>query len=300
MERTSSAAPTVAPGRTAGAPGRAAGVPARPLRNPRSRERRLVLAAQAGLLLSIFAIWELAGRSGAINQRVFSYPSAIVGRIFSMLAGEDLHGLTVFEHLLATGQSLAIGFTIGATLGIALGFLLGRSALLARVLEPYLLGVYSVPKVAIAPLFVLLFGIGLESKVAVVIMGVFFMVFFSTFAGVLGVSEEHVNIARIMGARRIDVMRRIVIPAALPSILLGLKMGVPFGVIGAIIGEYIAATQGIGWLIIRSTSFFDPSALFAALFFLVAATWMLGQVVSLVEARVLRWQPQRRRELVTY
>jgi NitT/TauT family transport system permease protein len=114
------------------------------------------------------------------------------------------------------------------------------------------------------------------------------------------VSEEHVSIARIMGAGRVAITRRVIIPAALPSVLLGLKMGVPFGVIGAIIGEYIAATQGIGWLIIRSTSFFDASGLFAALFFLVAATWLLSQIVALIEARLLRWQPQRRQELVTY
>jgi NitT/TauT family transport system permease protein len=285
--------PTLAPGRTAGAP-------ARRLRNPQARERRIVLLSQVGLLGGLLVAWELAGRSGFINQRVFSYPSEIIERIVSMLGGESLHGLTVFEHLLATGQSLAVGFSIGALLGIVLGFVLGRSALLARVFEPYLLGIYSIPKIAIAPLFVLLFGIGIESKIAVVVMGVFFMVFFSTFSGVLGVNEEHVNIARIMGAGRLAVTRRIIIPAALPSILLGLKMGVPFGVIGAIIGEYIAATKGIGWLIIRSTSFFDASGLFAALFFLVVATWILSQIVALIEARVLRWQPQRRQELVTY
>lgn len=269
-------------------------------RNPLAGERRRVLVGQALLLGGLLVAWEIAGRSGIVNPRLFSYPSDVIGRIGSMLAGEDLHGHTIFGHLLATGQALAVGFAIGATIGVVLGFVLGRSAFLARVFEPYLLGVYSIPKVAIAPIFVLAFGIGLESKIAVVIMGVFFMVFFNTFAGVLSVNEEYINIARIMGAGGRSVTRRIVIPAALPSILLGLKMGVPFGVIGAIIGEYIAATQGIGWLIIRSTSFFDASALFAALFFLVAATWLLSQLVGFVESRVLRWQPQRRQELVTY
>lgn len=282
------------------APGRAAGRPVGRRRNPVVRERTLVILGQLGIIGALVLAWEFAGRSGAINSRVFSYPSAIIERVFSMLAGEDLHGNTVFEHLLATGHALVVGFAIGAVLGVALGFVLGRSALLARVLEPYLLGIYSIPKIAIAPLFVLLFGIGLESKIAVVVMGVFFMVFFNTFAGVLSVNEEFINIARIMGANGAAVTRRIIVPAALPSILLGLKMGVPFGVIGAIIGEYIAATKGIGWLIIRSTSFFDASGLFAALAFLVVSTWILSQLVALIEARVLRWQPQRRQELVTY
>jgi NitT/TauT family transport system permease protein len=273
---------------------------AKPLRNPLRRERRMVRLGQVALIAGVLVVWEIAGRTGLVSAKVFSYPSQIVGRIVSMATGESLFGHTIYEHLLATGQALAIGFTIGATLGIVLGFVLGRSALLARVFEPYLLGLYSVPKIAIAPLFVLLFGIGLESKIAVVVMGVFFMVFFSTFSGVLAVTEEHVNIARIMGARGWDVTRRVIVPAALPSILLGLKMGVPFGVIGAIIGEYIAATKGIGWLIIRATSLFDASGLFAALFFLVVATSILGGIVSLIESRLLRWQPQRRQELVTY
>jgi NitT/TauT family transport system permease protein len=272
----------------------------RPTKNPLAGERRNVLIGQVALLGGLLLLWEYAGRSGAVNPRLFSYPTQVVERIGSMLSGENLYGHTVFEHLLATGQALAVGFVIGALLGVVLGFVLGRSAFIARVFEPYLLGIYSIPKIAIAPLFVLMFGIGLESKIAVVIMGVFFMVFFSTFAGVVSVNEEFVNIARIMGARGAAVTRRIIIPAALPSILLGLKMGVPFGVIGAIIGEYIAATQGIGWLIIRSTAFFDASGLFASLFFLVTATWVLSQLVSFIEARVLRWQPQRRQEVVTY
>ena len=280
--------------------GASAVVPGRATGRPVGRERTTVVFGQVALIGGLILAWESAGRSGAINPRVFSYPSAIAARIVSMLGGEDLHGNTVFEHLFATGQALAIGFAIGAVLGIALGFVLGRSALLARILEPYLLGIYSIPKIAIAPLFVLLFGIGLESKIAVVVMGVFFMVFFNTFAGVLSVNEEFINIARIMGANGASVTRRVIVPAALPSILLGLKMGVPFGVIGAIIGEYIAATEGIGWLIIRSTSFFDASGLFASLAFLVVTTWILSQIVALIEARVLRWQPQRRQQLVTY
>lgn len=245
-------------------------------------------------------LWEIAARVGLISTRHFSSPVEVFQRIASMIMGESLHGRTVYEHLFATGQALAIGFFIGASAAIVLGFVLGRSRLLNRVFEPYFLAIYSIPKIAIAPLFVLLFGIDLESKIAVVILGVFFMVFFSTLAGVMNINEEYVQIARLMGAKPSQLMRRIIIPAALPSIMVGLKMGVPFGVIGAVIGEYIAARQGIGWLIIRSTSSFDADGVFASLAFLVAATWTLGRIVALIESAVLSWQPQRRRDLVTY
>jgi NitT/TauT family transport system permease protein len=258
-----------------------------------------MVGLQVGFGVALLLLWQLAAQVGLISTQHFSSPIEIGQRIVSMLLGEELFGRTVYAHLLATGQALAIGFVVGAVAGVVLGFVLGRSKLLNRVFEPYFLAIYSIPKIAIAPLFVLLFGIDLESKIAVVILGVFFMVFFNTLAGVMSLNEEYVHIARLMGARSGQVTRRIVIPAALPAIMNGIKMAVPFGVIGAVIGEYIAATQGIGWLIIRSTSSFDADGVFASLAFLVAATWTLGRIVAFVESAVLSWQPQRRRDLVT-
>ncbi len=266
----------------------------------RSLQHGTVITLQVTVGVAVLTVWELATRSEALNPNLFSSPTLIVQRIWSMLQGESLHGHTIYQHLLATGHAFAVGFAIGASLGLAIALVLGRSSFLARVFEPYLLGIYSIPKIAIAPLFVLLFGIDIESKVAVVVMGVFFMVFFSTFAGVIGINEDLVNISRIMGARPFHLVRRVIIPAALPSILVGLKMAVPFGIIGAVIGEYIAATQGVGWLIIRSAALFDSSGYFAALIFLVLVTWALGQAVSLLQSRLLRWQPRRREELLTY
>ena len=108
----------------AAASGRTAATRARTVRNPLAGERRRVLAAQALLLGGLLVVWEIAGRAGIVNPRLFSYPSGIIGRIVSMLAGEDLHGHTIFEHLLATGQALAVGFAIGATVGVVLGFVL--------------------------------------------------------------------------------------------------------------------------------------------------------------------------------
>ncbi|MGH2382620.1 MAG: ABC transporter permease, partial [Candidatus Limnocylindria bacterium] len=195
----------------------------RPRRRPRQLNRATIVALQIGFGLSLLGLWEFAARVGMISTRHFSYPSEVFQRILSMALGEQLHGRTVYEHLLATGQALGIGFLIGGSVAVVLGFVLGRSRLINRVFEPYFLAIYSIPKIALAPLFVLLFGIDLESKIAVVILGVFFMVFFSTLAGVMNLSEEYVQIARIMGASRSQVTRRIIVPAALPSIMLGMK-----------------------------------------------------------------------------
>jgi NitT/TauT family transport system permease protein len=122
------------------------------------------------------------------------------------------------------------------------------------------------------------------------------MLFFNTFAGVVGVNEEYIQAARIMGASQLRIFRQIILPAALPAIITGFKMGIPFAMIGAIVGEFIAATKGLGYVIIHATSLFDPATLFAGIFFLVLVVWVLGQLISFVEGRVLRWQPRRRED----
>jgi NitT/TauT family transport system permease protein len=139
-------------------------------------------------------------------------------------------------------------------------------------------------------------GIGIVSKIAIVTVGVFFMIFFNTFAGVVSVNEEYIQAARIMGASQWRIFQRVILPAAMPAVFTGFKMGVPFAMIGAIVGEFIAATEGLGYLIIHATSLFDPSTLFAGIFFLVLVTWTMGQLINLAEGRLLRWQPRRRQE----
>src|SRR5690606_33882337 len=150
------------------------------------------------------------------------------------------------------------------------------------------------PKITLAPLFILALGIGLLARVGIVFIEVFFVVFYNTLKGVVEVNEDHVNIARIMGASRYRVARRIIMPSALPSILVGLKVGVPFAMIGAILGEYIASNQGLGWLILYSSNSFDSSGTWSAILFLVATTWALGQILATIERRVLRLRRQRR------
>ncbi len=269
------------------------------LARPRRRvvDRR-ALAAQVSVGVLFLAAWELASNAGAINPILFSRPSAIAARIVSFLAGESVYSRTIYDHLRTTLTEMAIGYVVGALAGVLLGFGLGRSRFFSRVFEPYILAVYSVPKIALAPLFVLVLGIGFESKVGVVAMEVFFLVFFNTLAGVLAINEEFVLLARIMGATAEQVTRRVILPAALPSIFVGLKMGVPFAMIGAIIGEFIASTQGLGWLILYSGANFDASGLFAAIAFLVAVVWSLGRLLALLERRLLRWRPTSERDAV--
>jgi len=238
-------------------------------------------------------VWQGLAAGKILNPLLFSTPVGVITRLWSFLGGEVIYSRTIYNHLSTTLQEMAVGYVAGAVLGVAIGFALARSQTMSRIFEPYILAIYSVPKIALAPLFVLTLGIGITSKWGVVSMEVFFLVFFNTFSGVRNINEEFVQLALIMGASKAQVTRQIILPAAAPYVMTGLKMGVPFSMIGAIIGEFIASNQGLGWLILYSASNFDASALFAAILILVAVVWLLGQLLGLLEARLLRWQPAR-------
>jgi NitT/TauT family transport system permease protein len=256
--------------------------------------RRGTVVLQIAVGIAILAIWELLSRAQILNPILIGTPTGIGQRIVEMLAGDAVYSRTIYDHLWTTLQVVIIGYGAGSAGGVVLAFALGRSRYLSRVFEPLILAAASVPKIAGAPRFVIVLGSGITSKLAIVFIEVFFMVFFSALRGVVEVNEDYVHIARIMGASRWEVMRRIIVPAALPDIMHGLRMGVPFAMIGAILGEFISSNQGLGWLILYSSSSLDPNSLWAALAFLVVTTWLLGALLGAIESRVLAWQPQRR------
>lgn len=240
---------------------------------------RLLLAA------AIVGSWQLA--SGRLIDAIFvSSPLAVAVRLVELFGSGE-----IFMHLRATVTAVVEGYVVGAIVGIGLGFATGRSATLSQTIEPFLMAFYSIPKMALAPLFVIWLGIGLASKVAIVFISVFFLTFFNTYAGVKNVSEDLINLARIMRASRRTVLLKVILPAATPSIILGLKMGLPYGIIGAFVGEFIASNRGIGYFILYSSSVFDSTGVFAGVFTLLAlvvlANWGLGRL----EARLVRWRP---------
>jgi len=226
-----------------------------------------------------------------IDPLVFSHPLGVIEKLRLLLAGQDVTGGTIYDQVRVTIGEMATGFLVGSAAAVALGFYLGRSRLLARVLQPFILASYGVPIIAIAPIFILVLGIGYPSKVGIATMTSFFVVFFQTFAGVGSIAEEHLQLARIMGASRARVVRQVLVPASLPFIFTGLRMAVPFSMTGAVIGEFVASSSGLGWYIVRSAGAFDAAGLFAGLILMLVIVWVLGQVVALAERRLLQWRP---------
>ncbi|MEH7392308.1 ABC transporter permease [Bacillus sp. JJ1503] len=239
---------------------------------------------RVAFLLCFLTLWEsAAGR--LIDKFWISSPSDIVNTLHKWATSGDL-----FFHLGITLQETFIGFFIGALAGCVVGFVLGRWSFAAQVMDPFITAIYSLPKVALAPLFILWFGIGIEMKILFAAMIVFFLVFFNTFAGVKDVDEDLLDNIRLMGASEKQIVTKVIIPSALTWVFVGLKLSVPYALIGAVVGEITASNKGIGFLIQYSAGNFDTAGTFAALVILMIVSISLNGVLMLLESRLLRWK----------
>jgi NitT/TauT family transport system permease protein len=253
---------------------------------PRSRRRtrRLaIVATQLAILVALLCFWEFAVTEATLPY--FSRPSLVAARLFDLLSHPD-----IYRHMYVTLIEIAAGYALGAAVGLSLGFVLGRSQFLSAALQPYIMGLYSIPKIALAPVFIVWLGLGMASKVAVVFVASFFLVFFNTYSGLLGVNEELVRLARLMGASWPQTTFRVILPAAAAQIFLGLRTAVPYAVIGAVIGEYIGASEGLGYFILYASQTYDAPSLFAGIVILVAIVFAVNFALDRLEARVIRWR----------
>jgi NitT/TauT family transport system permease protein len=231
--------------------------------------------------------WELGAWRWPSVARLVSQPTEITRGLVEVVANG-----TIWQHVQTTLTEMAVGYAIGAITGVILGFLFGRIKLLGDIFNPYITLFNGIPKVALAPVFVIWFGIGIMSKIAIILTMVFFVVFINTFAGLRSVNEDYVNIVRIMGASAWQVAREVFLPATLPYILVGLRAGIPFSVIGAVVGEFIASTKGLGYFINYHQDTYDTNGIFVGVTILALLVVALDWLLSLVERRLLKWRPE--------
>ena len=194
--------------------------------------------------------------------------------------------------LLVTLKNMWWGFLFGVSSGVVVGLILGRSDYLSRIFQPYVVAMNSIPRIALVPLIILMFGLGDMSKIVTAWIVVFFVVFFNTFEGTRAVDRDQVAAARLLGASEFTVLKTVVIPSALAWVFASLTPAVSFALIGVIVGEFIGAERGLGKLIIEAEARANAAEMMVAIFVMMIVGIVLATIVRRVQSYLLRWQPQ--------
>lgn len=260
-----------------------------------------VRAIQLTIVAAIVIVWETGARQGWIDRFFFSQPSAFLGRAVQWLAdpaGSMLGGRTIYRHIFVTLEEMAGGFILGVLFGVVAGFLLGRSVFLARVFHPFIQILNALPRLVLAPIFVLLLGIDERSKIALSFTLVFFIVFFNAYQGVREADRCILNNVRLLGATETQLARHVLFPSALTWILSSLHTSVGFALVGAVVGEYLAAARGLGWVISQAQGNFDADGVFAGMLILALIVVIVELGVTGLERRLLRWKPRAGEEIL--
>jgi len=239
------------------------------------------IAARLVVIGGLMTLWQFA--PGKTLRFWMSGPVDIVARLWSWILDGSL-----WEHLGATLTAMTLGYGIGTAVGISLGLVFGFLPKLHRVLSPYIAALYAMPKIALAPLFIIVFGIGIESRVALVAITVFFLILNSTLDGVRNVDRDLIQALSLMGATRSEVIRKILLPAALPWIFTGMRISVRYAFTNTLLAELISANKGIGFLIEYYSGMFDATGTYTAILVLVIMSVGLTEVLSWVERTMAR------------
>jgi NitT/TauT family transport system permease protein len=256
-----------------------------------ARRRYLgVMGWRWGILLLILGSWELAARYEWIDEFFFSRPSAIAARIVEWVVEGTSEG-PLWYHLWVTMEESVIGFVTGALTGIVVGIALGRSRYLADIFSVYIKVINSIPRVVLAPIFIMIFGLGLTSKVALSWVMVFFVVFSNAFQGVREADRNLLANAQILGARGWQLTRTVVIPSAMSWIFASLHVSFGFAIVGAIVGEFVGARYGIGLLINIAKGSFDAAGMYAAIVIIMVVAIAAEYAMTLVENHLAKWRP---------
>ncbi len=253
---------------------------------------------QIGLLVLIFVIWHLVTKPGLIPPLVFENdqqaafffgePLRVFGRVWAWFITNG----DIYQHLWVTLLETVLAFGIGTVLGLACGLWLALSPLAAAIADPYIKAANSMPRVILAPIFAVWFGLGIASKVALGVTLVFFIVFFNVYQGVKEVSPVVLANARMLGASQRQLLSHVYLPSATSWVFSSLHTSVGLAFVGAVVGEYLGSSRGVGYLILQAEGAFDINTVMAGILVLTVFALMLDAAVGKIEVRLMRWQPR--------
>ncbi len=253
---------------------------------------------QAGVLASLFAFWYLMTTPGLVptfffdNDRqaafFFGEPLKVAQRIWGWFVGQA----DIYRHLWITLLETVLAFAAGSTLGLLFGLWLALQPMASAILEPYIKALNSMPRIILAPIFSVWFGLGVASKVALGVTLVFFIVFFNVYQGVKEVSPVVLANARMLGASGRQLLRHVYLPSATSWVFSSLHTSVGLAFVGAVVGEYLGSSQGVGYLILQAEGTFDINTVMAGILVLTAFALVLDAAVGRIEKRLMKWQPK--------
>jgi NitT/TauT family transport system permease protein len=252
---------------------------------------------QFTVLAVLVMLWHMLTTPGLVppffferdNQAAFFFGEPV--KVFWAIVDWFVTG-EIFRHLGVTLLETVLGFVIGAAAGLGIGLWLALSNTASAVMEPYIKGLNSMPRVVLAPIFAVWFGLGIWSKVALGVTLVFFVVFFNVYQGVREVSPVLLANARMLGASRGQLLRSIYLPSAMSWVFASLHNAVGLAFVGAVVGEYLGSSQGVGYLILQAEGTFDINTVFAGIIVLTVFALVLDAIVTVVEQRLMTWQPK--------
>lgn len=254
--------------------------------DPRRGRLAQIVLGRAAVFVVVVALWQAAVRLKWLDVYFVSSPGAIAQRLVDLTTSGR-----IFVHLGVTFEEVVLGFVVGSILGVGCGMALASGRIVPEILDPYIMALYGLPRAALAPLFVVWFGIGIASKVAVGASIVFFLCLFSTYSGMRLTDVALLQAVKALGATKRQLLLKVRVPYAIPWIVAGLKSSVGMALIGTIVGEFVAASRGIGWYIAFAGGSYDTTGVMAGLVILGAMSVVLNTLLRRVEARLLNWKP---------
>lgn len=274
---------TIAPPNAMVTPAPTRKAPSKERRAKRLR-RRTVFAIQAAVLVFVLTVWELASGT-IIHELMISKPSVVFPLFWTWL----IDG-TILSAAAMTFSNAFLGLLFGGISGVAVGIFLGQSSWMGDIFEPFITAIYTMPKHALIPLFIMWVGIGSQLSVLTSAVIVFFLIFFNTFFGIRDVKPSLVNAVRIMGGSKLAVLGRVQLPSALVWVVAGLKLAVPQAIVGVVVAEMLAGNAGLGYLVSTNAHSFNSAGTYAALFTLLIAGYLVDRLMTFLTKKPLEWK----------
>lgn len=264
-----------------------------PAAAPASRWEALRTRPELWLVPAVFVVvvlaWEFGVKLLDVKTYVLPPPTMILEQLIVQLQSDLFWG-----HLWVTTQEALIGFAIGITAAVTLGTVISQISIVEKTLMPYIVAFQTVPKVALAPLFVVWFGFGLTSKIVMAAVISFFPMLINVIEGLRSADADRIQMLKVFGAGRWQIFRKVQMPSAMPFIFAGIDIGIVFAILGAVVGEFIGAQEGLGYLLLQTNYNFDIPGMFAVLIVLSVMGLFAHAVVRIIQRRVTFWAEQSR------